>query len=75
MRYCDSGKRLVAMLMVLNDIAGMGLDAAQGLYLSEAFCWDLNDGTGAWAKRFAEANNGRYRNMVHAGVSPASSTT
>jgi branched-chain amino acid transport system substrate-binding protein len=56
------------MLMVLNDIAGMGLDAAQGLYLSEAFYWDLNDGTRAWARRFAEANNGRYPNMVHAGV-------
>ena len=64
----DGGQRLVAMLMVLNDIAGMGLDAAQGLYLSEAFYWDLNDGTRAWAKRFAEANNGRYPNMVHAGV-------
>ncbi len=64
----DGGQRLVAMLMVLNDIAGMGLDAAQGLYLSEAFYWDLNDGTHAWARRFAEANNGRYPNMVHAGV-------
>jgi branched-chain amino acid transport system substrate-binding protein len=64
----DGGQRLVAMLMVLNDIAGMGLDAAQGLYLSEAFYWDLNDGTRAWARRFAEANNGRYPNMVHAGV-------
>ena len=47
----DGGQRLVAMLMVLNDIAGMGLDAAQGLYLSEAFYWDLNDGTRAWARR------------------------
>ena len=56
------------MLMVLNDIAGMGLDTAQGLFLAEAFYWDLNDQTRAWARRFAEANNGRYPNMVHAGV-------
>jgi branched-chain amino acid transport system substrate-binding protein len=64
----DGGQRLVAMLMVLNDIAGMGLDTAQGLFLAEAFYWDLNDRTRTWAKRFAEANNGRYPNMVHAGV-------
>jgi branched-chain amino acid transport system substrate-binding protein len=64
----DGGQRLVAMLMVLNDIAGMGLDTAQGLFLAEAFYWDLNDQTRAWARRFAEANNGRYPNMVHAGV-------
>ncbi len=62
------GQRLVAMLMVLNDIDALGLKDAQGLMLSEAFYWDLNEKTRAWAKRFAELNNGRYPNMVHAGV-------
>jgi len=62
------GQQMAAMLMVLNDIHGLGLEAAQGLRLSEAFYWDLNDGTRAWARRFAAANGGRYPNMVHAGV-------
>jgi len=62
------GQRLVAMLMVLNDIDALGLKDSQGLMLSEAFYWDLNDKTRAWAKRFAQLNNGRYPNMVHAGV-------
>ncbi|WP_127088265.1 ABC transporter substrate-binding protein [Aquabacter cavernae] len=62
------GQKLVAMLMVLNDINALGLQTAQGLLLSEAFYWDLNDETRAFSKRFAAANNGRYPNMVHAGV-------
>lgn len=62
------GQKLVAMLMVLNDINALGLEASQGLMLSEAFYWDLNDQTRAWAKRFAAQNGGRYPNMVHAGV-------
>lgn len=62
------GQKLVAMLMVLNDISALGLETAQGLLLSEAFYWDLNDGTRAFAERFAAANGGRYPNMVHAGV-------
>jgi len=64
----QQGQRLVAMLMVLNDIDALGLKDAQGLMLSEAFYWDLNDKTRAWAKRYAALNNGRYPNMVHAGV-------
>ncbi|WP_081837463.1 ABC transporter substrate-binding protein [Xanthobacter sp. 91] len=63
-----AGQKLVAMLMVLNDISALGLETAQGLFLSEAFYWDLNDQTRSFAKRFAEANGGRYPNMVHAGV-------
>lgn len=62
------GQKLAAMLMVLNDIRALGLQTAQGLMLSEAFYWDLNDKTREFAKRFAAANGGRYPNMVHAGV-------
>ncbi|MGH1572793.1 ABC transporter substrate-binding protein [Methylobacterium sp. P31] len=62
------GQKLVAMLMVLNDIKALGLQTAQKLLLSEAFYWDLNDGTRDFAKRFASSFGGRYPNMVHAGV-------
>ncbi|KAA0113528.1 ABC transporter substrate-binding protein [Methylobacterium sp. P1-11] len=64
----ERGQKLVAMLMVLNDIKALGLLAAQKLLLSEAFYWDLNDGTRDFAKRFASGFGGRYPNMVHAGV-------
>ncbi|QDL38618.1 ABC transporter substrate-binding protein [Rhodoferax sediminis] len=34
------------------DVHALGLAAAQGLYVSEPFYWDLNDETRAWSKRF-----------------------
>ena len=64
----EQGQALAAMLMTLNDIRSVGLESAQGIYLSEAFYWDLNDATRAWATRFAARNGGKYPNMVHAGV-------
>ena len=46
----------------------MGLQIAQGLIVTEAFYWDLNDATRAWSKRFAERAGGRMPTMNHAGV-------
>ena len=46
----------------------LGLEAAQGLVLTEAFYWDQNDDTRAWSERFAEAHGGAMPTMVHAGV-------
>jgi branched-chain amino acid transport system substrate-binding protein len=62
------GQKLVSMLFTLSDVHSLGLNIAQGLILTEAFYWDLNEGTRAFAKRFAAANKGIYPNMVHAGV-------
>ncbi|MGA7323121.1 MAG: ABC transporter substrate-binding protein [Rhodomicrobium sp.] len=64
----QSGQKLVSMLFTLSDVRSLGLNIAQGLVLTEAYYWDLNEGTRAFAKRFAAANNGIYPNMVHAGV-------
>lgn len=44
---------LVAFLLFINDVHGMGLNVAQGLQLTEAFYWDMNDDTRAFAKRFS----------------------
>lgn len=63
-----SGKTLVSLLAFVSDIKSIGLEAAQGLVLTEAFYWDLNDGTRAWSKRFVALNNGRYPTMDQAGV-------
>ena len=52
----------------ISDIKAIGLNAAQGLVLTEAFYWDLNDGTREWTKRFITHTAGRYPTMDQAGV-------
>ncbi len=39
------GQRLAGLLMAVNDVHALGLEDAQGIYLSESFYWDLNGGT------------------------------
>ncbi len=60
--------RLTALLMFLTDVDSLGLQAAQGLLLTEAFYWDLNPATRAWSARFAKRDAGRMLTMNHAGV-------
>jgi len=63
-----SGKTLVSLLSFISDVHAIGLEAAQGLTLTEAFYWDLNDGTRAWTKRFVPRTSGKYPTMDQAGV-------
>ena len=44
--------RPAALLVFLTDVHAMGLDIAQGLVLTTAWYWDLDDRTRAFAKRF-----------------------
>ena len=62
------GQNLAGLLVFLSDIHALGLQTAQGLIFTEAFYWDTNEQTRAWAKRFAAKNDGKYPTMVHAGV-------
>jgi branched-chain amino acid transport system substrate-binding protein len=41
-----------ALLAFITDIKAIGLESAQGLYLTTAWYWDLNDKSRAFAKRF-----------------------
>ena len=61
------GTKLAALLMMLPDLHGVGLDTAQGLILSEAFYWDMNDATRAYGKRYATRMNGWMPSMIQAG--------
>lgn len=56
-----SGQQIVGMLMFINDVHALGLPTAQGLLLTEAFYWDLNDGTRAFSRRYAERMGGGCR--------------
>jgi branched-chain amino acid transport system substrate-binding protein len=44
--------RPAALLVFITDVHAMGLDIAQGLVLTTAWYWDLDERTRAFAKRF-----------------------
>ena len=64
----QGGQTLAGLLIFITDVHALGLETAQGLVLTEAFYWDLNDDTRAWSERFAEAHGGAMPTMVQAGV-------
>jgi branched-chain amino acid transport system substrate-binding protein len=61
-------QNLAALLMLVTDVHALGLNTAQGLYLSEAWYWDMNDENRAFAKKFEARNNGKKPNMNQVGV-------
>ena len=61
------GQKLAALLMVLSDVHGLGLEAAQGLVLTEGFYWDQNDRARAFGERFLK-RTGVMPNTIHAGT-------
>ena len=61
------GQKLAGLLVFVSDVHSLGLERAQGLSLTEAFYWDLNDKTRAFSKRFAEKFKGRMPTMIQAG--------
>jgi branched-chain amino acid transport system substrate-binding protein len=63
----EGGQNLAGLLVFVSDVNSIGLKQAQGLYLTEAFYWDLDDKTRAFAKRFAEKNNGKMPTSIQAG--------
>jgi branched-chain amino acid transport system substrate-binding protein len=46
------GQNLAGIVMFISDIHSLGLKLAQGLIITEAYYWDLNDKTRAFGKRF-----------------------
>jgi branched-chain amino acid transport system substrate-binding protein len=46
------GQNLAAIVMFISDVHSLGLKQAQGLIITEAYYWDLNDKTRAFGKRF-----------------------
>ena len=64
-------KKLAALLMYTNDIESIGLNLAQGLYITDSFYWDANDASRAFAKRyFAQLHKmpGREQAYVYSGT-------
>jgi branched-chain amino acid transport system substrate-binding protein len=47
-------QQLAGLLTLVSDVHGLGIEQAQGLYTTEAWYWDQNDETRAFAKRYFE---------------------
>lgn len=62
------GQRLAGLLVFISDVHALGLQAAQGLVVTNSFYWDMTDKTRAWTKRFMAMNDGRVPTMIHAGT-------
>ncbi len=63
----SGGQKLAGLLMTLAEVNGLGLQAAQGLVLTEGFYWDHDDTTRAFSERFFK-RTGRMPSMIHAGT-------
>jgi len=69
----QGGQKLAGLLVFISDVHSIGLQLAQGLQLTEAFYWDMNDGTRSFSKRFFDKMKkmptsiqaGYYSSMMH----------
>jgi len=57
--------KMVAMNMYLTDVHALGLNVAQGMYMTDGWYWDLNDETRAWGKKYFE-RVGKMPTLLHA---------
>lgn len=55
----DGGQQLVGMILFSSEIKSLGLEAAQGLLLTEGFYWGMSPEAQAFADRFIE----RFQSM------------
>ena len=63
----QGGQRLAALLFTLAEVHGLGLEAAQGLSLTEGFYWDRDDESRAFSQKYKE-RTGAMPTMVQAGT-------
>lgn len=63
----QGGQQLAGLLIFLNDVHAMGLEATQGLLLTTGWYWDMDDEAREWAERYYERTE-RMPTMVQAGI-------
>jgi branched-chain amino acid transport system substrate-binding protein len=61
------GQKMIALLQEITDTHSLGIKETQGLIVTDAFYWDLNDETRAFSKRFLE-KVGHMPTMIQAGL-------
>jgi branched-chain amino acid transport system substrate-binding protein len=63
----QSGQKMIALLQEITDTHALGIKATQGLIVTDAFYWDMNDETRAFSNRF-NAKVGHMPTMIQAGL-------
>ncbi len=63
----QGGQHLAALLFTLAEVHGLGLEAAQGLTLTEGYYWNRDDESREFGKKFF-ARTGKMPNMIHSGT-------
>ncbi|HLT98552.1 MAG TPA: ABC transporter substrate-binding protein [Burkholderiaceae bacterium] len=63
----QAGQNLAAMILMINDVHSLGLQTAQGTYLTTASYWDLDEESRAWSEEFKK-RTGSMPSMLQAGV-------
>jgi branched-chain amino acid transport system substrate-binding protein len=63
----QNGTKLASLGAEINDIHAVGLQATQGMMVGDAFYWDRDDQTRAFANRFFEKLH-KMPNMLQAGA-------
>jgi branched-chain amino acid transport system substrate-binding protein len=63
----QGGQKMIALLQEITDTHALGTKATQGLIVTDAFYWDMNDETRAFSKRFNE-KVGHMPTMIQAGL-------
>jgi branched-chain amino acid transport system substrate-binding protein len=61
------GQKLAGLLIFINDVNTLGLEAAQGMLLTNAFYWDRDEESRALAQRYFQ-RMGKMPNMTQAGI-------
>ncbi len=61
------GQQVAGLIMLIQDVHGVGLAAAQGVLLTEPYYWNLNANTREFGLRYAKRLNGAVPNSVQAG--------
>src|SRR6202047_5230634 len=61
------GQKMIALLQEITDTHALGANETQGLIVTDAFYWDMNDETRAFSKRFNE-KVGHMPTMIQAGL-------
>ena len=62
-----SGIKVAGLMLLVHDIHGIGLQAGQGVLLTEPFYWDFDEGTRAFSKRYQAKFGGVMPGSIHAG--------
>jgi branched-chain amino acid transport system substrate-binding protein len=63
----QGGQKMIALLQEITDTHSLGIRATQGLIVTDAFYWDMDDQTRAFSKRFY-AKVGHMPTMIQAGL-------